>query len=220
MREWRYSSTILNLDIRLRWMNSFMPQHPVPGLQATSNIPVVAWWYEKGTMFLVWARDSLQGLTGLALTRGCLWRSLWITLKFWRCLAWFYSLIAVLHNMTYLYCYTSQLYYIIQCTTLHCNITPSIHSLLCLHMYLCIFRQYAVYFKLISHLFYSPSLKMYAKCPPETSDDFQPTTRSYIPEDGQFHNHRCENLISYKLYLVFPAINSTVAFLLAGHLHI
>jgi hypothetical protein len=38
---------------------------------------------------------------------------------------------------------------------------------------------------------------MEATCSPETSDDFQQTTRRYIPEDSTFHNHRCENLKSY-----------------------
>jgi hypothetical protein len=27
------------------------------------------------------------------------------------------------------------------------------------------------------------------------------TTRRYIPEDGNFHNYRCENLKSYKRYI-------------------
>jgi hypothetical protein len=33
-----------------------------------------------------------------------------------------------------------------------------------------------------------------------TSVDFQRTTRRYIPEDDTLHNHRCENLKSYKYY--------------------
>jgi hypothetical protein len=33
----------------------------------------------------------------------------------------------------------------------------------------------------------------------ETPVDTQRTTRRYIPEDGTLHNHRCENLISYKV---------------------
>jgi hypothetical protein len=33
----------------------------------------------------------------------------------------------------------------------------------------------------------------------ETLVDFQRTTRRYIPEEGTLHNHRCENLKSYKL---------------------
>jgi hypothetical protein len=32
----------------------------------------------------------------------------------------------------------------------------------------------------------------------ETSVDFQRTTRRYVPEDSTFHNHRHENLNSYK----------------------
>jgi hypothetical protein len=34
--------------------------------------------------------------------------------------------------------------------------------------------------------------------PSETSVDFQRNTRRYIPEDGTLHDHRCENLKSYK----------------------
>jgi hypothetical protein len=41
------------------------------------------------------------------------------------------------------------------------------------------------------------ALKMEATCSHETSVDFQRTTRSYIPEDWNLHNHRCENLKSY-----------------------
>jgi hypothetical protein len=37
---------------------------------------------------------------------------------------------------------------------------------------------------------------MEAMCSSETSADAQRTTRRYIPEDGTFHNHRCENLKS------------------------
>jgi hypothetical protein len=33
--------------------------------------------------------------------------------------------------------------------------------------------------------------------PPETSLDFERTTRRYIPEDSIRHNHRCVNLKSY-----------------------
>jgi hypothetical protein len=42
------------------------------------------------------------------------------------------------------------------------------------------------------------TLKMEAICSSETSVDTQRTTRRYIPEDGTLHNHRCENLKSYK----------------------
>jgi hypothetical protein len=38
---------------------------------------------------------------------------------------------------------------------------------------------------------------MEAICSSETSVGTQRTTRRYIPEDGTFHNHRCENLKSY-----------------------
>jgi hypothetical protein len=42
------------------------------------------------------------------------------------------------------------------------------------------------------------TLKMETRCSPETSVDTQRTTQRYIPEDGTLHNHRCENLKSYK----------------------
>jgi hypothetical protein len=44
---------------------------------------------------------------------------------------------------------------------------------------------------------YSSTLRIEATCSPETSVDFQRTTRRYIPEDRTLHNHRCENLKSY-----------------------
>jgi hypothetical protein len=48
---------------------------------------------------------------------------------------------------------------------------------------------------------YFSTLKMGAICSSETSTDFQRTTWSYIPEDGTFHNHRCENLKSITDYI-------------------
>jgi hypothetical protein len=36
----------------------------------------------------------------------------------------------------------------------------------------------------------------------ETSINFQQTIRHYIPEDSTLHNHRCENLESYRLAIV------------------
>jgi hypothetical protein len=38
-------------------------------------------------------------------------------------------------------------------------------------------------FTLVSYLAYSSTLKMEATCSSETSEDFQRTTRRYIPED-------------------------------------
>jgi hypothetical protein len=38
------------------------------------------------------------------------------------------------------------------------------------------------------------TLKMEAICSSETSVDYQPTLRRYIPEDSTLHYHRCENL--------------------------
>jgi hypothetical protein len=49
-----------------------------------------------------------------------------------------------------------------------------------------------------SCLVYSSTLKMEALFSSETSIDIERTTRRYIPEDSTLHNHRCENLKSYK----------------------
>jgi hypothetical protein len=40
--------------------------------------------------------------------------------------------------------------------------------------------------------------EMEATCSPKTSVDFQRATKRYMPEDRTLHNHRCENLKSYK----------------------
>jgi hypothetical protein len=40
---------------------------------------------------------------------------------------------------------------------------------------------------------------MEAICSSETPVYTQRTTPRYIPEDGTLHNHRCENLKSYKI---------------------
>jgi hypothetical protein len=42
------------------------------------------------------------------------------------------------------------------------------------------------------------TLKMEAICSSETSVGTQLTTRRFIPEDLSLHNHRCENLKSYR----------------------
>jgi hypothetical protein len=58
---------------------------------------------------------------------------------------------------------------------------------------------------------YSSTLKMESTCYSEASVDFQRTTRRYIPEDRTFHNHRCENLKSYrdhKAYIPAAAFQS------------
>jgi hypothetical protein len=52
----------------------------------------------------------------------------------------------------------------------------------------------------VSCLTYSSTLKMEATCSSETSVDFQRTTRPYIPDNRTHHNHRCENLRSYKIH--------------------
>jgi hypothetical protein len=59
-------------------------------------------------------------------------------------------------------------------------------------------------------LAYSSALKMEAISSSETSVDTQRTTRRYIPEDCTLHNHRCENLESYKelVTLNFIQLNS------------
>jgi hypothetical protein len=46
------------------------------------------------------------------------------------------------------------------------------------------------------------TLNMEAKYSSETSVDFQRTTCLYIPEDRTLHNHRCDNLRSYKSILI------------------
>jgi hypothetical protein len=43
------------------------------------------------------------------------------------------------------------------------------------------------------------TLKMGAICSSETSVETQRTTQLHIPEDDTLHNHRCENLKSYKV---------------------
>jgi hypothetical protein len=50
---------------------------------------------------------------------------------------------------------------------------------------------------------YFYTLKMETICSSETSVDFERTTRRYIPDDSTLHNHRCENLKSYKFILSF-----------------
>jgi hypothetical protein len=47
---------------------------------------------------------------------------------------------------------------------------------------------------------------MEAICSSETSVETQRTTRRHIPEDDTLHNHRCENLKSYKYRDVFFVI--------------
>jgi hypothetical protein len=42
---------------------------------------------------------------------------------------------------------------------------------------------------------------MEAICSSEKSVETQRTTRRHIPEDYTLHNHRCENLKSYKVYI-------------------
>jgi hypothetical protein len=45
----------------------------------------------------------------------------------------------------------------------------------------------------------SSTLKMEAKCSSETSVETPRAARRHIPEDDSLHNHRCENLKSYRL---------------------
>jgi hypothetical protein len=42
-------------------------------------------------------------------------------------------------------------------------------------------------------------------CSSEMAIDFQRTTRLSIPDDRTLHNHRCENLQSYKVYVVLQS---------------
>jgi hypothetical protein len=53
-------------------------------------------------------------------------------------------------------------------------------------------------FTLVSCSAYSLTLEMEATYSSETSVDFQRNTQPYIPEDRTLHDHRCENLNSYK----------------------
>jgi hypothetical protein len=48
-------------------------------------------------------------------------------------------------------------------------------------------------FMLVLCLAHSSTLKMEATCSSETSADFRRSTRHYIPEDSNIHDHRCEN---------------------------
>jgi hypothetical protein len=58
-------------------------------------------------------------------------------------------------------------------------------------------------FTLLSCSAYSSTMKMEAMCSSETSVDFQRAIRRYIPKDRTLHNHRCENLKSYIVGLIF-----------------
>jgi hypothetical protein len=63
--------------------------------------------------------------------------------------------------------------------------------------------QLAACFMLVSRLTYSLTLKIEATCSSKTSVDFWWTTWRYTPEDRTLHNHRCENIKSYKEFLWF-----------------
>jgi hypothetical protein len=52
--------------------------------------------------------------------------------------------------------------------------------------------------RLVSCFAYSSTLMMEAIFSPETSVDFQWTTRFYVPGDSTLHNHHCENPKLYK----------------------
>jgi hypothetical protein len=58
-------------------------------------------------------------------------------------------------------------------------------------------------FLLISYLAYYSTLEMEATCSSETSVTFQRNTRRCITEDKTLHNHRCENLKSYIIAVMF-----------------
>jgi hypothetical protein len=61
-------------------------------------------------------------------------------------------------------------------------------------------------FMLVSCSAYFCTLKMEVIFSSETSADIQRTTRSYIPEDYNLHNHRCENLKSYVYIIVIITV--------------
>jgi hypothetical protein len=56
----------------------------------------------------------------------------------------------------------------------------------------------------------SSTLKMEAICSSETSVETQRTTRRHVPEDDTFHNHRCENLKSYKTCLEKASVTNSI----------
>jgi hypothetical protein len=58
----------------------------------------------------------------------------------------------------------------------------------------------ATWLMMVSCLTSSLNLKMKATCFSENSVGFQRTTPRYIPEDRTLHNHRCENLKSYRVH--------------------
>jgi hypothetical protein len=78
-------------------------------------------------------RDSLQGLTGLAPTRGCFWRSPWITLELRNYLVWFIYLHSTTQYNTFIY------------ITQHCNI-PQFCGLACPHTNLCTPARFSLIF--------------------------------------------------------------------------
>jgi hypothetical protein len=55
---------------------------------------------------------------------------------------------------------------------------------------------------LISCLSYSLTQKMEVTCSSEISVAFQRTTRHYLPEDRTLHNHCCENLKAYVVFIL------------------
>jgi hypothetical protein len=57
----------------------------------------------------------------------------------------------------------------------------------------------AACFILMSHLLYCLTLKKVASCSSESSVDFKGTAQRYIPEDRNFHSHRCGNL-KFEIY--------------------
>jgi hypothetical protein len=59
---------------------------------------------------------------------------------------------------------------------------------------------------LVSCLAYSSTLKMEAICFSKMSVDFQHTTWPYAPEDSTLHNHHCENLKSYIVFLFYGVL--------------
>jgi hypothetical protein len=66
----------------------------------------------------------------------------------------------------------------------------------------------ATRFMLVSCLAYSSTVKIEATCSSETSVEFHRTTRRYIPEDRTLHNHCCEYLKSYNMFLISLSVFS------------
>jgi hypothetical protein len=141
MREWRYSSTILNLYIRWRWVVSFT--HRPLYLRGRSR----SWRYREEKD--IWRVASSE---------------VWRRVVSWVARDVSEELIASIFRVEVIG-----------------SVDSACHPLA---------RWFAEPI--------SSTLKMEAISSPETSDATQRTTQRHTPEDDTLHNHRCENLKSYR----------------------